>query len=180
MVDGYGFIGYIFYWLLFKFVNFDGNFIDCDKSIELVVYSDKSKLGRFEVRFVFVEGFGYFGYIEYVFSGKIVYFCGGSLDLKKNIGLVYYFDCYVGVFFVFDEENEYIVYWGGKIWYFWRSLFNFDDDMWCVFSFDVYDVVKFYFGKLDGILMFLYLILNFSGIWKVIKVFINLVVFFEF
>lgn len=93
--------------------------------------------------------------------------------------MIYYFDCYVGVFFVFDEDDC-IIYKGGKIWYFLGGYFNFGDNIFCVFYFDVYDFVKFYFGDFNGIEIFLYLNLNFSGMWKVVKVYINLKVIYIF
>ena len=83
---------------------------------KLVVHSDKSSPARLAVRFVPVEGFGHFGCIEHVSSGKIVHPRGGSLDPDNNTGLVYHSDHHAGALFAFDEENERIMHRGGKIW----------------------------------------------------------------
>lgn len=49
-----GLIGYIFYWLLCKFVYFDGGFRNLFNEIKLVVYRDKNDLEWFKFRFLLV------------------------------------------------------------------------------------------------------------------------------
>ena len=168
-------IGYIFHRSSLKPVNFD----DFGKP-ELVVHSDKSDPERLQVRFVPVEGFGHFGYIQNVSSGEIVHPRGGSLDPWNNTGLVYHSDHHAGALFAFDEENERIVHRGGKIWRPWKGSPNPDDDTRCVLHSDVDDAGKFYFGNLDGTAISPYPRPKLSGTWKVIKAFINPAASIEF
>ena len=164
-------IGYIFHRSSLKPVNFHGD--DLANKTELVVHSDKSSPARLQVRFVPVEGFGHFGYIEHVFSGLIVHPRGGSLDPRNNTQLVYHSDRHAGALFAFDEENERIMHGGGKFWYPWRGSPNPDDDKRCVLHSDVNDAAKFYFGELDGTPISPYPTPKLSGTWKVIKAFID-------
>ena len=161
-------IVYIFHRSSLKPVNFD----DVGKP-ELVVHSGKRSPARLGVRFVPVEGFGHFGYIQNVSSGKIVHPRGGSLDPWNNTGLVYHSDRHAGALFAFDEENERIVHRGGKVWRPWRGSPNPRDNTRCVLHSDADDAGKFYFGKSDGTPISPYPPPKLSGTWKVIKAFIN-------
>ena len=143
MADGPGPIGFIFHRSSLKPVNFDGDSSTPANNTKLVVHSDKSSPERLAVRFVPVEGFGHFGYIEHVPSGKIVQPRGGSLDPWNNTKLVYRSDRHAGALFAFDEENERIMHRGGKIWQPRGGSPNPGDDTRCVLHSDVHDAAKF-------------------------------------
>ena len=173
MADGPGPIGFIFHRSSLKPVNFDGDSSTPANNTKLVVHSDKSSPERLAVRFVPVEGFGHFGYIEHVPSGKIVHPRGGSLDPWNNTKLVYRSDRHAGALFAFDEENERIMHRGGKIWQPRGGSPNPGDDTRCVLHSDVHDAAKFYFGKLDGTPISPYPTPKLCGTWKMIKAVIN-------
>ena len=167
-------IGYILHRSSRKLVHPSGGSSNPSNGTELVVHSDKNSPQRLEVRFVPVEGFGHFGYIEHVSSGKIVHPRGGKLNPGNGTKLVYHSDRHAAALFAFDEENERIVHRDGKIvWHPQGGSPNPGNGTACVLHSDIHDAAKFYFGKLDGTEISPYPKPNLSGTWKVVKAFID-------
>ena len=110
MADGPGPIGYIFHRSSLKNVHPYGGSTNPDNETNLVVYGNTSNPAKLQVRFVPVEGFGHFGYIEHVARGKIVHPKGGSIDPGNDTRLVYHSDRHAGALFAFDEEDERIMH----------------------------------------------------------------------
>lgn len=173
MADGPGPIGYIFHRSSLKNVHPYGGSTNPDNETNLVVYGNTSNPAKLQVRFVPVEGFGHYGYIEHVASGKIVHPKGGSLDPGNDTRLVYHSGRHAGALFAFDEEDERIMHRGGKIWHPLRGSPYPDNDTPCVLHSDVHDAARFYLGKPDGTKISPYPTPELSGTWKVIKAFID-------
>ena len=173
MADGPGPIGYIFHRSSRKLVHPSGGSSNPGNDTPLVLHSDKNSPERLQVRFVPVEGFGHFGYIEHVSSGKIVHPHGGSLTPGNDTRLVYHSDRHAAALFAFDEEDERIMHRDGKIWHPLGGSPNPGNDTRCVLHSDVHDAAKFYFGNLDGTELSPYPNANLSGTWEVVKAFIN-------
>ena len=150
MADGLGQIGYTFQRPSLKVVHLLGGSTNPANGTNLVVHGDKNIPARLQVRVVPVEGFGHYGYIKHVASGKIVHPEDGSLDPKNETKLVYHSDHHVGALFAFDEEDERIIHRSGKIWHPLYGSPNPDNDKPCLLHSDVHDAAKFYLGKLDG------------------------------
>ena len=166
-------IGYIFHRSSRKLVHPRGDSSNPGNDTELVLHSDKDSPQRFQVRFVPEKGFGHFGYIEHVSSGKFVHPYGGSLNPGNDTKLVYHSDRHAAALFAFDEEDERIMHRDGKIWHPLGGSPNPGNDTPCVLNSDVHDAAKFYFGKLDGTEISAYPNPNLSGTWKVVKAFID-------
>lgn len=173
MAHGPGPIGYIFHRSSLKLVHPKGGSSNPGNDTRLVLHSDKMVPQRLQVRFVPVEGFGHFGYIEHVSSGKIVHPDGGHLDPGNDTSLVYHSDRHAGALFAFNQEDERIMHRGGKIWHPLGGSPNPGNDTPCVLHSAVHDAAKFYFGNLDGTEISPYPHPNLSGTWKVVKAFIN-------
>ena len=111
---------YIFHRSSGKIVHPHGGSSQPSNGTELVLHSAKDSPARLQVQFVPVEGFGHFGYIKHVKSGKIVHPQGGSLTPGNDTKLVYDSDTHAGALFAFDEQDERI----GKIWHSqeWKDL----------------------------------------------------------
>ena len=105
-------IGYIFHRSSGKLVHPLGGSSQPSDDTVLVIHGAKSNPARLQVRFVPVEGFGHFGYIEQVSSGKIVHPLGGSLSPGDNTSVVYHSARHAGALFAFDEEDEHIMHRG--------------------------------------------------------------------
>ena len=166
-------IGYIFHRSSGKIVHPSGGSSQPSNNTELVLHSAKDSPSRLQVRFVPVAGFGHFGYIKHVMSGKIVHPEGGSLTPGDGTKLVYHSDIHAGALFTFDEEDEHIVHRDGKIWHPDGGSPNPGNDTTCVLHSDVHDAAKFYFGDLSGAEISPYADPNLSGTWKVVKAFID-------
>ena len=165
-------IGYIFHQSSGKLVHPKGGSPNPGNDTRLVVNSAKNNPGRLQVRFVPVQGYGHFGYIEHVSSGKIVHPSGGSLDPGNDTQLVYHGDRHSGALFGFDEENYEIKHIGGKIWHPSGGSPNPGNDTVCVLHSDRHAAAKFYFGDIDGNPVSPYPSPNLSGDWKLLRAFI--------
>ena len=108
-------IGYIFHRSSGKLVHPLGGSPQPSNGTPLVIHSAKNDPARLQVRFVVVEGFGHFGYIEHVSSRKIVHPKGGSLTPGNGTSLLYHSDRHAGALFTFDEEEEHIIHRGYDI-----------------------------------------------------------------
>ncbi len=105
-------IGYLFHRSSGKLVHpLQGSSQPSDGT-KLVLHGAKSDPARLQVRFVPVETFGHFGYIEHVSSKKIVHPSGGSLSPGDGTSLVYHSARHVGALFAFDEKDEHIMHRG--------------------------------------------------------------------
>lgn len=173
MANGPGPTGYIFHRSSRKLVHPFGGSFNPENNTELVLHSSKDNPGRLQVRFVPVEGFGHFGYIEHVSSGKIVHPLGGSLTPENDTRLVYHSDRHAGALFAFDEEGEHIMHRDGKIWHPFGGSAYPDNNTPCVLHSDVHDAAKFYFGNLDGTEISPYPNPQLSGTWKIVKAFVT-------
>ena len=116
----------------------------------LVVHSDRNDPIRLQVRFVPVQGYSPFGYIEHVSSGKIIHPAGGKANPGNNTSLVYHEHRHNGALFKFDENNYVIEHIGGKIWHPRGESPNPRNDTACVLHEDHNAAAKFYFGDIDG------------------------------
>ena len=105
-------IGYIFHRSSGKLVHPLQGWSQPPNDWDLVVHSDKHDPARLQFRFVPVESFGHFGYIEHVSSRKTVH---PSFTTAWGTQLVFHSDRHAGALFAFDEENERILYKGYDI-----------------------------------------------------------------
>lgn len=165
-------IGYIFHRSSRKLVHPDGGSRNPPNETKLVVHRDKDDPERLKFRFLPVQGFGHFGYIEHVASGKIVHPSGGELYPGNNTFLIYHSDRHAGALFAFDEDDR-IIHKGGKIWHPLGGYPNPGDNTFCVLHSDAHDSAKFYFGDFNGTEISPYPNPNLSGTWKVVKAYIN-------
>jgi hypothetical protein len=158
-----------------KFFKDNTNLIICDKN-------DRDNPEELKVRFVPVPGYGHFGFIEHVSSGKIIQpikefeennTIKDSDYPKNDTFLVYHSDRHSGALFGFDEENHEIHHHGGRIWHPYKGLPNPEDGTKCVLYGDSHQVSKFYFGDIDGNPMSPYPPPNLSGEWKLVRAFIT-------
>ena len=173
MADRSGPIGYIFHRSSLKVVHPLGGSTNPANGTNLVLHGDKIIPKRLQFRFVPVEGFGHYGYIEHVATGKIVHPEDGSLHPKNDTKLVYHSDRHAGALFAFDEEDERIIHRSGKIWHPSYGSAKPGNDTPCLLHVDVHDAAKFYLGKLDGTKIHPYPTPKLSGTWKKIIAFVD-------
>ena len=156
-------IGYIFHQSSRKLVHPQGGSHNPDNETALVVHGAKNDPTRLQVRFVPIEGFGHFGYIEHVSSSKIVHPQGGSLDPGNDTRLVFNSDRHNGALFGFNEEDYEIMHLSGKIWHPSKGSPNPGNDTACVLHSDRHTAARFYFGDINGKPMSPYPSANLSG-----------------
>ena len=166
-------VGYIFHRSSGKLVHPLGGSSDPSDDTNLVVYSGNDSPNRLQVQFVPANGFGHFGYIKHVSSGKFVHPKGGSLNPGNDTNLVYHSSYHAGCLFAFDEEGEYIMHRDGKFWHPSGGSPSPSNDTECVLHSGVHDAAKFYFGDISGNKISPYPAPKLSGTWKMIKAFID-------
>ena len=161
-------IGYIFHQPTGKLIHPKGGSRNPSNDTPLVIHSDRNDPTRLQLRFVPVQGYSRFGYIEHVSSGKIIHPKGGRVDPGNDTRLVFHEDRHNGALFEFDLNDNEIKHIGEKILHPRGESPNPKNDTICVLHSAHNAAAKFYFGDIDGNPMSPYPSPNLSGNGKVV------------
>lgn len=167
--------GYLFHWSSKRLVRPEK--FDPKDGTYLVVHSDKEEPGRLKFQFVPEDNAGHFGYIQHVKSKLFVHPKGSGLDPDDDTYLILKPERHAGALFVINEENQFVVHRGGKLWLPKKGDPNPSDGTYVVVHSKqegvLDDAARFYFGDYDGNPMSPYPEPSLTGEWKLLQAFVD-------